>query len=78
MERRAFTMEEVKRLTEILPGEWPDMIRVCLYTGGQRLGDIATLKWEQINLEGGLISMTHPENQAAHEQARYCTTERSP
>ena len=58
MERRAFTMEEVKRLTEILPGEWPDMIRVCLYTGGQRLGDIATLKWEQINLEGGLISMT--------------------
>lgn len=57
-ERRAFTMEEAKRLTEILPGEWPDMVRVCLYTGGQRLGDIAKLKWEQINLEGGLIAMT--------------------
>lgn len=56
--KRAFTMDEVRRLTELLPGEWPDMIRVCLYTGGQRLGDIATLKWEQINLEGGLISMT--------------------
>ena len=51
-------MEEAKRLTEILPGEWPDMVRVCLYTGGQRLGDIAKLKWEQINLEGGLIAMT--------------------
>lgn len=56
--KRAFTMDEVRRLTELLPGEWPDMIRVCLYTGGQRLGDIASLKWEQINLEGGLISMT--------------------
>lgn len=51
-------MEEVKRLVEILPGEWPDMIRVCLYTGGQRLGDIATLRWEQVNLDGGLIAMT--------------------
>lgn len=57
-ERGAFTVEEVKRLVEILPDEWPDMIRVCLYTGGQRLGDIATLKWDQVNLEGGLISMT--------------------
>lgn len=57
-ERGAFTIEEVRRLVEILPGEWPDMVRVCLYTGGQRLGDIATLKWEQVNLEGGLISMT--------------------
>lgn len=57
-QRRAFTMEEAKRLTEVLPGEWPDMVRVCLYTGGQRLGDIAKLKWEQIDLEGGLIAMT--------------------
>ena len=57
-ERRAFTMEEAKRLTEVLPGEWPDMVRVCLYTGGQRIGDIARLKWDQVNLEGGLIAMT--------------------
>lgn len=57
-ERSAFTVDEVKRLVEVLPGEWPDMVRVCLYTGGQRLGDIATLKWDQVNLEGGLISMT--------------------
>lgn len=57
-QRRAFTMEEAKRLTEVLPGEWPDMVRVCLYTGGQRLGDIAKLKWEQIDLAGGLIAMT--------------------
>lgn len=56
-ERAAFTMDEVKTIFDRFPGEWPDMVRVCLYTGGQRLGDIATMKWEQINLDGGLISM---------------------
>ena len=57
-ERRAFTMEEAKRLTEVLPGEWPDMVRVCLYTGGQRLGDVATLTWDQIDMKRGIIVMT--------------------
>ena len=57
-ERKAFTLEEVRRLLDVLPGEWPDMVRVCLYTGGQRLGDIARLKWEQIDLGGGLIAIT--------------------
>lgn len=57
-ERRAFTIEEVKKLVEVLPGEWPDMVRVCLFTGGQRLGDIVTLKWEQIDMKQGVIAMT--------------------
>lgn len=57
-ERKAFTMDEVKRLLELMPDEWPDMIRVCLYTGGQRLGDIAKLTWEQIDLENGRLQMT--------------------
>lgn len=57
-ERKAFTLEEVRRLLDVLPGEWPDMVRVCLYTGGQRLGDIARLKWGQIDLAGGLIALT--------------------
>ncbi len=34
------------------------MVRVCLYTGGQRLGDIATLKWSQIDLEHCFLFMT--------------------
>ncbi|MEG0427357.1 MAG: phage integrase SAM-like domain-containing protein, partial [Akkermansia sp.] len=40
-ERSAFSIEEVRRMVEVFLDEWPDMIRVCLYTGGQRLGDIA-------------------------------------
>lgn len=57
-ERKAFTIEEVKQLLKMMPDEWPDMIRVCLYTGGQRLGDIAKLTWEQIDLENGRLQMT--------------------
>lgn len=56
-ERAAFSTEEVKQLLKILPDEWPDMIRVCLYTGGQRLGDVAKMSWEQINLEDAILRM---------------------
>lgn len=56
--RGAFTMDEVKMILDRFPGEWPDMVRVCLYTGGQRLGDIATLTWSQIDLEHSFLFMT--------------------
>ena len=57
-EKEAFSLDEVQRMLREFPGEWPDMIRVCLYTGGQRLGDVATLRWEQVKFDGGLIAMT--------------------
>lgn len=57
-ERAAFSMEEVNQMIKAFPDEWPDMILVCLYTGGQRLGDIAKLTWEQIDLENGILNMT--------------------
>lgn len=56
--RGAFTMDEVKMILDRFPGEWPDMVRVCLYTGGQRLGDIACLQWSQIDLEHSFLFMT--------------------
>lgn len=31
---------------------------MCLYTGGQRLGDLATLKWDQIDLKNSFLFMT--------------------
>lgn len=57
-ERRAFSANDIKRLLEVLPPEWKDMVLTCLYTGGQRLGDIARMKWEQIDFEGQTIAMT--------------------
>lgn len=56
--RGAIAIDEVKIILDRFPGEWPDMVRVCLYTGGQRLGDIATLKWSQIDLEHSFLFMT--------------------
>jgi len=49
-ERRAFTLDELKIVREAAKGEWESMILFGLYTG-QRLGDLATLKWNNINLQ---------------------------
>lgn len=54
-EKEAFTIEEVTRMLQELPLEWKSMVIFSLYTGGQRLGDMATLKWEQIDVENGMI-----------------------
>jgi integrase len=49
-ERRAFTLEELKRILEASGDEWRGMILFGLYTG-QRLGDIAGLTWSNIDLQ---------------------------
>lgn len=48
--RRAFTLVELKKLMDVAKGEWRGMILFGLYTG-QRLGDIACLTWQNIDLE---------------------------
>ncbi len=50
MERRAFTLPELKRVLEVASGEWKGMIAFGLYTG-QRLGDIARLTWNNVDVE---------------------------
>ncbi len=50
-----FTREEVRKLLTDLPSIWQDMVKLCIYTGGQRIGDVAMLKWENINLTEGVI-----------------------
>ena len=49
-ERRAFTMEELKRILEAADDEWRGMVMFGLYTG-QRLGDIASLTWQNVDLQ---------------------------
>jgi integrase len=50
IERRAFTLDELGSLLQTASGEWRSMLLFGLYTG-QRLGDLAMLKWSAINLE---------------------------
>ena len=47
--RRPFTLPEIKRLLRAAHGEWEGIILFGLYTG-QRLGDIARLTWQNVDL----------------------------
>ncbi len=48
--RRAFTLTELRSILAVADSEWTGMIIFGLYTG-QRLGDIANLTWQNIDIE---------------------------
>jgi integrase len=48
--RRAFTLPELKRLLAVCDDDWRGLVLAGLYTG-QRISDISTLAWSQIDLE---------------------------
>lgn len=52
VQRRAFTIPELKRILAECNSEWEGMVLCGLYSG-QRLKDIATLTWQNIDLEHG-------------------------
>ena len=54
--RRAFTELELRNLLKKAEGEWKSMILFGIYTG-QRLGDLATLKWSAINIQQNSLSI---------------------
>lgn len=56
-ERQPFSRDDLEKILSTFPGEWPDMVATCLLLGGPRLGDIATMKWEQIDFESALFRM---------------------
>ena len=47
--KRPFTLEELRSILDLASDEWRSMILFGLYSG-QRLGDIATLRWNNIDL----------------------------
>lgn len=54
--RRPLTMAEIRRLLEASgETEWKGLLLAGLYTG-QRLGDLARLRWGQVDLPKGLVS----------------------
>ena len=56
-EREAFTPEEINRLVDELPAEWSSMVKCCIYLGGQRLGDMALLKWSDVDFENDTVTI---------------------
>ncbi|HWZ95014.1 MAG TPA: site-specific integrase [Opitutaceae bacterium] len=51
-QRRPFTLDELKTLLSVASPEWRGMILAALYTG-QRLKDIASLTWANVDLDRG-------------------------
>lgn len=47
--RRGFTLEELKMVLERCDDEWRSMVLCALYLGGQRLGDVAMLRWDAVD-----------------------------
>jgi integrase len=54
--RRPFTIPEIQKILEVADSEWQSLIKFGLYTG-QRLADIALLRWEQIDLDRDEITL---------------------
>jgi integrase len=47
--KRSFTLPELRSVLELASDEWRSMILFGLYSG-QRLGDVATLRWNNLDL----------------------------
>lgn len=48
--RRAFSEKELRAVLSVAGDEWRAMILTSLYTGGQRLGDVARFTWQNVDL----------------------------
>ena len=56
-ERRPFSSEEIRRLLATADEEWKGLILAGYYSG-QRLGDVARLRWRQVNFELGELTFS--------------------
>ena len=55
--RIALTPEQIAALMQTMPGEWPDLIAFTVMTMGQRLGDVARLRWQQVDRKRDILHM---------------------
>jgi integrase len=54
--RRPLTIEEIQSILSVADPEWQSLIRFGLFTG-QRLADLASLSWDQVDLERGELRL---------------------
>lgn len=54
-DRQPFSMDEMRIIINKFPYPWAQLALTSYLTGGQRLGDIATLKWESIDFKQKII-----------------------
>ena len=54
--KRTFTLPELRATLDAADDEWRSMVLVSFYTGGQRLADVACLKWSNVDMVRGEIA----------------------
>jgi integrase len=54
--RETFSLEQLRAVLAVADREWRSLVLFGFYTG-QRLGDLAQLRWSNIDLESGRITM---------------------
>jgi integrase len=67
-ERRAFSIEEMRALLSVADDDWKTMILLG-YHCGFRIQDASSLRWNQIDLDRGVI-VKRPGKEARHRQAK--------
>jgi integrase len=64
--REVFTPDEIRALLAAAPSEWRTLILCGYYLGG-RLGDLAALRWDDIDLTASVIRFTQGKTNRAIE-----------
>jgi integrase len=62
----SFTLEQVTALGKTASGDWKGLILVGFYTG-QRLGDCANLRWDQIDLRSKIKTIRFQQSKTERE-----------
>ena len=60
-QRRPFSLDELRAVLTVADDEWQSLIKFGLYSG-QRIGDLAMLRWSQIDLARDEIRLTTRKN----------------
>lgn len=66
--RKPFTVDELRYMINRFPAPWCNMVLASFMLGGQRLGDICLLKWENIDFDAGRVNLTTQKTGAAISQ----------
>ena len=61
--RRAFTLQELQKLLSVCDEEWRSLVLFGFYTGA-RLGDLADLTWQNLDLESGELRVLAQDQRA--------------
>lgn len=66
--RQAFSAADIRRLLTDAPIPWRYMVAVSYYLGGLRLGDVCLMRWADIHMEDGYVSIREEKTKRLRKQ----------